>query len=276
MDTSTAQLKQIQSKEIELFRAFISVCEQLNLPYFVVGGTLLGAVRHKGFIPWDDDIDIAMLRSDYEIFLSRAKEFLPENVFLQTIDTDPEYLANYAKLRHNETTFIESAVKSKHIHHGLFIDIFPLDYYPASSLAKTVFQIRNKLYVHRISCEFEGIPFPGYYKPIHLLLKLLYPSVRTALRKRDKLFKKYTKGQKLASHCGAWGKKEIVPAGWYQSTVTLEFEGIQVTAPADYDAWLRHYYGDYMQLPPVEKRITHHYTEVIDLDTPYTQYIQNK
>ena len=139
METSTEQLKQIQSKEKEIFQAFISVCEQLKLPYFIVGGTLLGAVRHKGFIPWDDDIDIAMLRPDYEIFLSRAQALLPDNIFFQTIDTDPEYLGNYAKLRHNQTTFLESAVKTKHIHHGLFIDVFPLDYYPDSSLAQAVF-----------------------------------------------------------------------------------------------------------------------------------------
>ena len=128
MGTPTMLIKRIQSREMELFRAFISVCEKLELPYFLNAGTMLGAVRHNGFIPWDDDIDVAMLRSDYEIFLSRAQELLPENMFLQTIDTDPEYLHNFAKIRHNETTFIESSVKSRHIHHGLYLDIFPLDY----------------------------------------------------------------------------------------------------------------------------------------------------
>ena len=244
MATSTEQLKQIQNKELELFRAFISVCEQLKLPYFVVGGTLLGAVRHKGFIPWDDDIDIGMLRSDYEIFLSKAQSLLPENMFLQTMDTEPEYLANYAKLRHSDTTFIESSTKSRRINHGLFIDIFPLDFYPDSAWSRFFFQLKNKMYGYRISSEFEGISFPWYYKPVHILLRLLFPSVQKTLHKRDRLFKKCASGKYIANYCGAWGKKEIVPAQWYRTPISVEFEGIQVSIPAEYDAWLTQVYGN--------------------------------
>lgn len=273
MELTAEQITMLKEKELELLKAFISVCEQLDLTYFVVGGTLLGAVRHKGFIPWDDDIDIGMLRPDYDIFVAKAQEMLPDHIFLQTVDTDPEYLANFAKLRHSGTAFIETAVKNRKMNHGIFIDIFPLDYYPDSSAARHLFQFRNKMYSTRIGAEYESITYSRLHKAIHFVLKGLFPNVNKVLHKRDKLLKTYSSGSYVASHCGAWGKKEIVPARWYQETATVEFEGLQVTAPKDHHAWLTHYYNDYMQLPPVEKRTSHHFTEVIDLERSYTEYI---
>lgn len=274
MDLTAPQLSALKEKELDLLKAFITVCQQLDLTYFVVGGTLLGAVRHKGFIPWDDDIDIGMLRADYEVFVAKAQQMLPEHIFLQTVDTDPEYLANYAKLRHSDTTFIETTVKNRKINHGIFIDIFPLDYYPDASTARNFFQFRNKMYSHRISAEYEAIAFSRLHKAVHFVLKGIFPNVNKVLHKRNNLLKAYSSGSHIASHCGAWGKKEIVPAQWYQETTVLEFEGLQVTAPKNYHAWLTHYYNDYMQLPPVEKRKSHHYTEIIDLEKSYKEYIK--
>lgn len=273
MEINAEQQKQLKNTELELFKAFISVCQKLNLTYYVVGGTLLGAVRHKGFIPWDDDIDVAMMRDDYEVFLEKAPALLPEYTFLQSIYSEPEYLLNFAKLRHNGTTFLETSVKSRKINHGVFIDIFPLDYYPDSNFSRKAFHFKNILYRYRIGSEFEGIPFKWYHKLAHIGLKIIFPSVKKTLRKRDQLLKRCKHGQLIASHCGAWGKKEIVPADWYQSTVLLEFEGLQVAAPCEYHTWLTHYYGDYMLLPPVEKQKSHHFTEVIDTDTPFTNFI---
>lgn len=273
MELSNEQLAALKSKELELFKAFISVCSQLNLPYFIVGGTLLGAVRHKGFIPWDDDIDIAMLREDYEVFLSKAQQYLPEEFFLQTIDTDPEYLANFAKLRHSGTTFLESSVKHCKINHGIYIDIFPLDNYPDSAVARALFQLRNSLYRYRIIAAFHDDAPSAVKRIICAFLKVLFPSVRKVLCKRDRLLKSCSHGTCIASHCGAWGKKEIVPAQWYQETTTVEFEGLQVSAPKDYHAFLTHYYGDYMKLPPVEKQKSHHFTEIIDLEKSYKEYM---
>ena len=127
MVLSTEQLNELKKSELEIFKSFLTVCEKLNVKYYLVEGTLLGAVRHKGFIPWDDDIDVGMLREDYELFIEKATEFLPENLFLQTYITDTEYSHGFAKIRNSQTTFIESNVRDCKINHGIYIDIFPLD-----------------------------------------------------------------------------------------------------------------------------------------------------
>jgi len=108
---SDASLKKLKDMEVSMLRECISVCEKLGIKYYLIGGTLLGAVRHGGFIPWDDDIDIAMTRADYEVFVSKAQEFLPNNLFLQTNKTDPEALMNFAKIRNSDTAFIETSTK---------------------------------------------------------------------------------------------------------------------------------------------------------------------
>ena len=127
MELSPQQLNVLKEKELELLRLFLEVCARLELTYYVLGGTLLGAVRHQGFIPWDDDIDVGMPRKDYTVFLQQAQQHLPEDIFLQTCFTDPAFPANYAKLRNSSTTFMESAFKNRNINHGICIDIFPLD-----------------------------------------------------------------------------------------------------------------------------------------------------
>ena len=98
--------EQLQVAVLDIFKEFLCVCEKLNLKYYLLGGTLLGAVRHKGFIPWDDDIDVGMLREDYEVFLAHAQELLPDHLFLQTYKTDPGYHHVFAKIRNSNTTFL--------------------------------------------------------------------------------------------------------------------------------------------------------------------------
>ena len=137
--------RQLQLVELDIFKEFLSVCEKLQLRYYVLGGTLLGAVRHQGFIPWDDDIDVGMLREEYDIFLQKAGELLPDYLFLQCVHTEDNYYRNSAKIRHNETAYIETCVKDMDIHHGVFIDIFPLDNYPTNSLTNMVFQTKSRL-----------------------------------------------------------------------------------------------------------------------------------
>lgn len=273
MIISTEQTKQIQKLELEMLRIFIDVCQKLDLDYCMLGGTLLGAVRHQGFIPWDDDIDVGMMRQDYEIFLARGQEFLPEGFFLQTFQTDPEYPANFAKIRNSNTTFVEASVKNRKINHGVYIDIFPLDYYPDQNEAR--FKRKNMLMKLRITDAFTLDGMKGKTKMVRCLSRILYPSITTALEKREMLFKSVIAGTRIVNHCGAWGKKEIVPKEWYGNGTELEFEGIKVRAPQQYHLWLTQVYGDYMQLPPVEKRVGHHYVEQMDLEKSYLSYIES-
>ena len=271
MNPLSNELKKV---ELDLLGQFIRVCGELGLRYYVLGGTLLGAVRHRGFIPWDDDIDVGMPRADYEIFLREGQKRLAQPYFVQTFRTDPLFTANFAKLRNSNTTFVETSLRGRALNHGVYIDIFPLDFYPDDPRAERSLRVKNWFLNGRITATFfysEKLPLRCRLK--HRVCTLLCPSVEAALGRREALFRSVTEGGRIANHCGAWGKKEIVPSEWYGEGCELEFEGLTVRAPRDHHRWLTQVYGDYMQLPPVEKRVGHHYCDVIDLDRPYTEYM---
>ena len=247
----------------------------MDLRYYILGGTLLGAVRHRGFIPWDDDIDVGMPRADYEKFLREGRKYLEESYFIQSFRTDPQFAVNFAKIRNSNTTFMETSLRGRRINHGAYIDIFPLDYYPDDPRAERKLRRKNWFLSGRLAAGYfysKKLPLASRLK--HLVCRALCPSEARSLRLRDELFRSVTAGSRIVNHCGAWGDKEIIPAHWYGEGCELEFEGLKVKAPADWHNWLTQVYGDYMQLPPPEKRVGHHYCDVIDLDKPYTEYMK--
>ena len=281
MEDNTNLTKKIQNTELNILKAFVECCKRLDIPYFLLGGTMLGAVRHNGFIPWDDDIDVALFRRDYQLFLSKAQSMLPDYYFVQSLWTEQGQLNNFTKIRDSRTTFIETSYRNAKINHGVYIDVFPLDYYPESVEEQKQFDKKKQLLSLRIRKAFT---IPDENKSSYIkerirdvrgnLLCLKYPNVRDALLEREKLYTSVTESNLIANHSGAWGKKEIVPASWYGNGTRAKFEGLDVLIPAEYDKWLTQVYGNYMELPPVEKRVPHHYTDVIDLDRPYTDYIK--
>ena len=275
------QLKKMKALELEMLASFVEVCRRLSLRYYLVGGTLLGAVRHQGFIPWDDDIDVAMPRQDYEIFLREGQKHLPEHCFLQSLYTDPAYTMNFAKIRDCRTTFVEYAVRKYPMNHGLFIDIFPLDGYPREKREQKTMDLQQKIFKYRTRAAVEVPKAAQHSFPVELGLNaiaaltcLRYPRLRGALEAREKIQSAAVNTDTWANYCGAWGKKEIMPAAWYGRGAELTFEGLTVMGPEHWDKWLTQVYGDYMQLPPAEKRIGHHYAEVIDLETPCGEYLK--
>lgn len=277
MEVTPEISKELKAVELEILRQFIKVCDELELRYYVAGGTLLGAVRHKGFIPWDDDIDVCMPREDYEVFLQKGQSLLKDPYFLQTFRTDTEYPANFAKIRNSNTTFIETSVRNCKINHGVYIDIFPLDYYPDSKWKARVLELKKLIYTGRIASVFyttEKISFKG--KLLRLGAKIMVPTVKRAVSQREELFLSCKNTGKIANYSGAWGKKEIVPAEWFGAGCTLAFENLAVNAPEQYDKWLTQVYGNYMQPPPVEQQKGHHYADVIDLHRPYTEYTKDE
>lgn len=270
VEVSLSEMQELKKIETDILRSFIGVCQKLGVKYYVLGGTLLGAVRHKGFIPWDDDIDVGMPREDYEKLLKFGQDLLPEGLFLQTFRTDPEYPANFAKIRRSNTTFVEYSIKDRKINHGVYIDIFPLDFYPNKN--RRLFEARKLLLTLRITDTFTPSKMKFKTKALRIVSRILYPSVKIAVEKREKLFSSVKPSDMIANYCGAWGKKEIVPKHWYGDGAELDFEGIKVSAPALCHEWLTQVYGDYMLLPPPEKRTPHHFVEIIDLERPYTYY----
>ena len=164
MDKQT-NLRELQLVELEILKDFIRVCEELNVQYFLDSGTLLGCIRHKAFIPWDDDIDVSMPREDYEIFIKEGQKLLKDGYFLQNYNTDLEFIANFSKIRNTDTTFIESSIKDLKINHGVYIDIFPLDgYKPKEKRINSLNEKKRILYNIQIAKRYSNYTKPTTMK----------------------------------------------------------------------------------------------------------------
>ena len=272
MELTKEQLQRLKYCEKNMLQCFVSICNKHGIKYFLQGGTMLGAVRHRGFIPWDDDVDVSLPRNEYERFLAVAEKELPEYYFLQTKDTDPEYPNNFAKIRDSRTAFIETSARNLKINHGAYIDIFPLDNYPTGFKAR-IYEIRKLLLTWRINTVFYLPDKSLKSKLLTAVTCILYPSVKKAIEKREKLFKSVPESGLVVNNSGAWLEKEIIPAEWVTGSIEMEFEGIKVRVSDKYDEWLTFVYGDYMSPPPESERVGHHYTDIFDMDRSYTEYI---
>lgn len=279
MEISKDTQDKIKRVELELLKNFIDVCDKLELEYFAVGGTLLGAIRHGGFIPWDDDIDIGMMRKDYEIFKKEAQRLLPNHIFVQCLETEKSCPFNFIKLRDSNTTFIESSISNLNINHGIYIDIFPYDEYPEDYCKQKRVDLKKIILTKSISRIFnhnsnteKKTPFS---KLTDIISFVLYPNIKNSLYKREKLYTEYNKSDSklIINYNGAWGKREIAEKVWFKNLKIVPFEDVKLKIPVEYDLYLKKMYGDYMTFPPKEKQISHHYTKVIDVEKPYTYYI---
>ncbi len=258
-------LRKLQLTELEILKELDRVCRKHNLRYYVVGGTLIGAVRHKGFIPWDDDIDVSMPRKDFNKLCKIAKEEFGENYFLQTQKTEKDCYFYYAKLRKNGTYFGEDKFEHTNLHKGIFMDIFPLDYIPECKILQKIF-FRGFSCLTGFICSKEktteflyknmSLPFIVTFRLMQCILpKWLLLSLRNLL---GKLSCALSKKRSLASLSGFHGyPMEIAPEKWWGDGCDVEFEGLTVRAPSEYHTLLTHMFGDYMQLPPEEERINH-------------------
>lgn len=266
MENLDSKLKMV---ELSILKEFIRICQEYNFQYYLVEGTCLGAIRHHGFIPWDDDIDVAMPREDYNTFMAVAQSRLPNYYFLQNNKTDPGYLSCFAKLRDSRTTFIEASVKDWKINHGVYIDIFPLDKF--CDRRSFVFKVRELIYKAHISTQYSS----SASKKMKLMQKLssiILSDYHKTIDQYDLLMQSSIDKGMLANLCSAWGDKDIMPSEWYGKGIEVEFESITALVPTEYDRYLSKLYGNYHIVPPEDKRTGHHHATVIDLEKPYTEY----
>lgn len=277
-------MNELQQIEFNLLKQFIEFCNKHNLKYFLVEGTALGAIRHQGFIPWDDDVDVAMPRKDYDKFIELGKKEFVGDVFLQTWETDPNYPYNFSKLRNSNTTFIEKTYKYNRMNHGVWIDIFPLD-----GVSKKQGKVTTgmKWHVARI-WPHMWFAFPHcftrrprkWWWPLDLLIDaFMYPNYiwnihNHQLKRIEKIMRKnaYDESYYVANFQSAWVSREIMPRELYGNGTKAKFEGLDVIVPEHYDKYLTHVYGDYMKLPPVEKQVNRHITAGMDLTKSYKDY----
>ncbi len=272
-------MNELQQTQCNILQEFIRSCEKLGLRYYLVCGSALGAVKYGGFIPWDDDIDVAMPRQDYEDFLRLAPRELPSCLFIQNFRTDPAFPQIYTKLRDSRTTFIEKSAAQLPIHHGVGIDIFPLDGYPENKAAGWLMEFRKKAYLQMLGTAFAP-PSGKKARLVYCLKRLLGFHRRTV--KIAAAYDKMIRGYPLTSHgwwCnhGNWqGKREYAAGEQYAQGADMTFEGLQVKIPKQYDVYLRQKYGDYTQDPPEQDQRGHHYWTVCDCNTPYTEYVKRE
>lgn len=256
-----SELRQLQMIELEMLIEMDRICRKYGIKYSLDGGTLLGAVRHKGFIPWDDDIDVIMLREEYVKFRKACRKDLDtRRFFFQDYRTDPNYRWGYAKFRRKNTEFIRLGQEHLKQNSGVFIDIFVVDNVPDGYLLRRLhhflcFLIRKTLYSEVGKANETNPLIRTVYQGMSKIPRNWVFHVRNCLAawtnlKRTELISHYT--LEYTKRC-PYG----LPRECFDEMIDLEFEGRKFPCFKKYDLYLSSYYGDYMKLPPKEKQMPH-------------------
>ena len=257
----TRKFNKLHANEQELLDELARICDANNLSYFLYGGTLLGAVRHKGFIPWDDDIDIVMPREDYDKFAELCKTELGDKYLYQSRETEPDYPMFFCRLRKKNTSIYEEKFEGLDIHQGIFIDILPLDYFP-NVTDDEMNKIMEEYYAY--DAISKNVPPKAEFLYACKLCKEHSDMSRAeAAAKRDSFIRSVSseatdKRVSYGSHYRPLSKR-IFPAEWFVDDGTkMEFEGKMYTVPAGWKEYLTYLFSDkYMELPPLIERVNH-------------------
>lgn len=250
------EIKSVQKIELDMLKILHSICKENELNYYAVGGTLLGAIRHNGFIPWDDDIDLAMPRKDFERFIKIAQDILPEHLKL-----------SYSELNLNtlQLTDIRTKVIKGKKETPLYIDIFPLDGFPCNGLQKFIHE--KRILFRRMLCKLSVVNLMtdrdrGRFENLIVSLgkffntdKLL--NTKEELKKLHCIIKKYPyeASSLVGNVLGRYRNREIVPREFFGSPVLRTFEDVEISCPEKSEDYLECIYGDYMKLPPIEEQV---------------------
>lgn len=258
-------LERLQSVELEMLKAIDDICRRHDICYFVDGGTTLGAVRHEGFIPWDDDIDIGMPMADYERFLRLAPQELPEGMSLHVMENTPGYYCMWAKVFMDGTLLLEDDARDAGCKEGIFVDVFPY-----INMNKDKGKGERQLRSTQLWCKAGYLYF--IRRPT-VLERMKYRKLAaigwTLTRQLVRIFfdpkrlrARFTRACKVVNPGEYWGNPcAIRPFPYHASTLfpvsEVDFEGMKVYAPHNCDAYLSELYGDYMTIPAPEDRHVH-------------------
>lgn len=267
----------LQEKMLDILKFFVSICEKNGLQYWAGGGTCLGSLRHQGFIPWDDDLDVFMPRADYEKLWDIWKENKNEKYILCRTTCEKNYHHRVMQIVDTSTTFINKRSASEDIEHGVYIDIIPMDACAGSFWGKCS-QIYNAIIfsIYNIQCvpEFQGgclmragTRFLLWVVPDSNKRYHIWKNAEKRMTKYDWENAKYAVEltTSFKSLLRPWPKK------WFE-TKKAQFEDILINIPAGAESYMQKIYGDYMKLPPKEEQCVRHNTVFIDLENSYTNY----
>jgi len=271
----TTDRKKIWIVLLDLMLTFDEVCKKHNLTYFLEAGSLLGAIRHKGFIPWDDDVDVLMPRNDYHRFLELSDEFVAP-YFLQTPYTDEGYFYSFPKIRNSNTTALNQMFAFQNFNHGMWLSIFPIDNWDVNGGEERYAKIKE--------LNMDNSTYMRMSNP--------YLSEKDQDRVKNYCgrdpFETIKELDKIAQECNDY-KTEFVTVGstavisysrklWYAedfaSAIDWDFEDFKFPVPVGYDRFLKVMYGDYMKLPPIEERGLHHGGTIFNADIPYKEFLE--
>lgn len=266
----TATREEHQKALYALLCEFDRVCKVLQIPYFLFAGTLLGAVRHHGFIPWDDDADVVMLREDYERFFREAPQVLNTDRFYLQQEFSDHWPMFFSKLRLNGTSCLEKHhPKDPRTHQGVYMDIFPCDNAYSSNLGRKVQFLCSKVIIAK-GLDRRGYDTESRIKKLFMFLCRAVPGG---------IFHRVVKGPKRRSeyvHTFFGGSsrfsRSVYPSACFEKTVSLPFAQRLFSAPAQYDTLLKIMYGDYMRIPSEEDRKCKVHTVLVDLKKSYELY----
>ncbi len=271
------ELRKLQLTQLEILNVVDRFCRERNIPYFLCGGTLLGAVRHQGFIPWDDDLDICMPRQDYDRFISAWHESSPDGFMLQNKDSAPAFQQSFTKIRKLHTTFLEDIDDVNRFYTGIFIDVFPVDRAPSGWIEMQVFYARCMLY-QLFTREF--IP-PKAGKAMQVGAATILKIVRGKQREkaRAKLLYRLTRydgdrSRQTVLFDTVLRMKQLYPADFFDGCVMLKFETGFYPGMVRWDEYLTMLYGDYMSLPPESERTWKHHPIILDFEHDYEELQQ--
>lgn len=269
--------KRLWDTEQEILDVIHEVCEKHNLRYSLAWGTLIGAIRHQGFIPWDDDVDIMMPREDYHKLMELWPSLGLSDYIMEDYHTDNGYVNNFAKVRKNHTTFLQDEAERERGHHkGVFVDIFPGDRRAPGKVSGIIQYIAcaiNLLYSRGYTSGSAGM----IGKVERILLKT----------NRKNYFKRKLKAEKWMTRWNACNTEYVFPCTiecckWYfpsdlfEELIDVPFNGKQYKSVKKYDEFLRISYGNYMEFPPEEERVWKHHPIIVDFEHNYEELEEEK
>ena len=268
----SAEMKKVWAVEMELLKKLLEVCEKHHLRIFAEGGTLLGTVREHGYIPWDDDIDMAMLRPDYDKLQAIAKDEFKSPYFFQSGYTD-KFPNGFTRIRMDGTAAILPQTIWHKCHHGIFIDLFPLDVIPDNMEERNLF-IKEKLNKKEHIWEYY-VPHFSFHnwkynlKMFKISLEVWRKGFSSLFKEYDDFVKKYWGTNYYSVSLVSWEDNEryVRNINWYSKSIFLPFEDIMIPVPSDYDSVLKKQFGDYMK--PVKELTQHGTFWVIDTEHSY-------
>ncbi len=272
------KMKKIWAVNIDLYLEFTRICEEYQSKHYAYAGTVLGAIRHHGFIPWDDDMDVCMPRKDYEKFLELASSELSSPYFLQTPFTEQGYFRTITRLSNIKTTRLLNYYKHSGMSHGMMLDIFPLDECNPNTNEQ---EIQEILLSAKRCSQYMKRNDTNIMTPEHFASWKKYMT--------NEPLKEWEHLQNIAKrwsncHSDFYAMKVLVVGGkynlplrkdWFNSTKKVAFEKIEIQIPSNYASFLTTIYGEYMKFPPLEQRGMWHSGVLIDPEKPYTEYMDN-